>query len=134
MKYKKITFVIAACIILTLLAGCKAKGNGTANGTADSVANNGTVETKSETAKSRTLSGRYIPDDEDSLIDYLEFKGSIVKTSTMGFDMSVSVPYEVKNKQVIISDSSGTIVLDIEDENNLIGDSWPIEGIRFTKE
>ena len=130
MKNKKRTFVISACIMLTLLAGCKAKGNATA----DSVANNSTAETKIEEVVIRTLSGRYVPEDEDCIYDYLDFKGSIVKTSTMGLNMSVSIPYEVKNKQVIISDSSGTVVLDIEDENSLIGDSWPIEGIRFTKE
>ena len=130
MKNRKPVIAIAACIALTLLAGCKAKGNATA----DSVANNSIAEIKIEVADNRTLSGRYVPEDEDCIYDYLEFKGSIVKTSTMGLNMSVSVPYEVKNKQVIISDSSGTVVLDIEDENNLIGDSWPIEGIRFTKE
>jgi len=130
MKNKKITFVISACIVLTLLVGCKAKGNATA----DSVANNSMAEAKNAIADNRTLSGRYVPEDEDCIYDYFEFKGSVVKTSTMGLNMSVSVPYEVKNKQVIISDSSGTVVLDIEDENNIIGDSWPIEGIRFSKE
>jgi len=128
MKNKKIAFVIAACIALTLLAGCKAKGNAVAESTAYS-----TTEVKNAIADNRTLSGRYVPEDEDCIYDYFEFKGSVVKTSTMGLNMSVSVPYEVKNKQVIISDSKATVVLDIEDENNLIGDSWPIEGIRFTK-
>ena len=130
MKNKKQAITIIACIVLTLLAGCKAKGNATA----DSTANNSTAETKNETAVIRTLSERYISEDEDCIYDYFEFKGNVVKTSTMGLNMSVSVPYEVKDKQVILSDSSGTVVLDIEDENNLIGDSWPIEGIRFTKE
>jgi len=129
MKNKKQAITIIACIVLTLLAGCKAKGNATA----DSTANNSTAETKNETAVIRTLSERYISEDEDCIYDYFEFKGNVVKTSTMGLNMSVSVPYEVKDKQVILSDSSGTVVLDIEDENNLISDSWPIDGIRFTK-
>jgi hypothetical protein len=79
------------------------------------------------------VSGKYIAQGS-SLYDYFDFDGSIVRTSTMGLNLNIAVPYKIENNQVIISDSNGSIVLRIEDKNTLVGAGWPVEDIRYVKE
>jgi len=86
-------------------------------------------------ACSQSISGRYVADDEDSIIQYFEFTGSTVRIGMefMGFTQRISASYRVEKNVVIISSSEGTMELEIEDNNTLIGVGIPIDDIVFIK-
>jgi len=86
-------------------------------------------------ACSQSISGRYVADDEDSVIQYFEFTGSTVRIGMefLGYTQRISASYKIEKNVVIISSSEGTMELEIEDNNTLIGVGIPIDDIIFIK-
>ena len=87
------------------------------------------------TACGQSISGRYVADDEDSIIQYLEFSGSTVRMGMefMGRSQRISATYKTERNMVIISSAEGIMELEIEDSNTLIGIGSPIDDVVFIK-
>ena len=91
----------------------------------------------SVSCQSQTVSGRYVADDEDSVIQYLEFTSSStvrIGMEFMGLEQRMTATYKIVSGSVIITSSEGTLELEIENNKTLIGVGLLIDGIEFIKE
>lgn len=86
----------------------------------------------------QSLSGRYVADDEDSIIQYFEFTSSTsvrIGMGIMGITTSMTASYKIEGKSVIITHpTEGILELEIENNRTLVGVGMLIDDIEFIKE